>query len=189
MIDWTKYGCEDLAGFFEFCRNLEYGWVDRKGEKHKGANNSDEYALQAPAELVESRIGICWDQTELQRAWFETHGYEVETYLLYYELNEDCWPSHSILVYRNAGRFCWFEPMFNGDVVYYCGIHEYESMGELLGKLRTKFVRNGQEMGMLPECPELAKFALYEYGRPVYGINDREFYTHCRRGKKIAILR
>lgn len=187
MIDWPKYGCGDLVGFFEFCRNLEYGWVDQNGIRHEGANNSDEYALQTPMELMKSRVGICWDQTELQRAWFKVHGYEVETYLLYYELSENCWPSHSILVYHNAGHVCWFEPMFNGKVVDYCGIHDYESIDDLLGKLRTKFVRNGQAIGMLPERPELTKFALYEYGQPVYGINDREFYAHCQRGERIIL--
>lgn len=187
MLDWSKYGCEDLAGFFEFCRNLEYGWVDRAGEKHRGANNSDEYGLQSPGDLLEKRVGICWDQTELQRVWFETHGYEVKTYLLYYELSENCWPSHSILVYRDAGKFCWFEPMFSGETVYYTGIHKYNSLDELFGKLRTNFTKNAQVMGLLLQYPELMKFRMYEYARPAYGLNDREFYTHCLRGREIVL--
>lgn len=187
MLDWSKYGCEDLTGFFEFCRNLEYGWADQDGKRHHGVNDN-RYYLQSPADLLESRIGICWDQTELQRAWFETHGYEVKTYLLYYELSEDCWPSHSILVYRDAGKFCWFEPMFNGEKVYYCGIHKYDSLNELLGKLRTNFTKNAQAMELLSQYPELSRFQLYEYERPTYGLNDQEFYRHCLRGRRIELL-
>lgn len=77
MFNFEANGYAALADFFDFCRNLEYGWVDAKGRKHHGPNNSPEYHLQTPAETMARRIGICWDQTELQRAWFTAHDYDT----------------------------------------------------------------------------------------------------------------
>lgn len=185
MIDWSKHKLETMVEFFEFCRNLEYGWIDHAGRKHYEPNGSPEYFLQTPAEVLQNRIGICWDQTELQRAWFTEHNYPVETYLVYYEAREDCWPSHSILIYQEGNDFCWFEPMFNQTAIYYCGIHRAKSREEIWDKLATKFMRNGQLMGMLPQEFVAEKLAIYRYEKPTYGIDDQEFYRHCLRGEKV----
>lgn len=123
-----------MAEFFDFCQYLTfYGY---KADGFEGR-------LSSPEELVRNHVGNCWDQTELQRRWFEAHGYEVKTYLLYYYIRDDFCPSHSILVFRGKGldgdlggngedlgsfiglkhvdspsslkegKWYWFEPMFS----------------------------------------------------------------------------
>lgn len=186
MSNFTTYHLDTLPEFFDFCRNLEYGWVDAKGRKHHGPNNSPEYHLQTPDETLQRQIGICWDQTELQRAWFTARNYETTSYLLFYQL-EESWPSHSILVYREGHQYCWFEPMFNTTAIYYCGIHKYDSLEELLNHFRTKFVRNGRDSGFLPAEFEFDKLKLYAYDKPTFGITDTEFFTHCQRGTKLQL--
>lgn len=109
------------------------------------------------------QIGICWDQTELQRAWFTTHGHTATSYLIFYKL-EDSWPS-----------------------IYYCGIHKYNSLSELLNHFRTKFIRNSRDSGFLPPEFDFEKLHLYEYSKPVYGIDDVAFFTHCTRGTEIKL--
>ena len=56
----------DLMNFLE---NIEYGWVDidkniyintEKGFKKK-------YVLQKPEEVIENKVGVCYDQVELER--------------------------------------------------------------------------------------------------------------------------
>ena len=186
MLDFSIHHLDTLSNFFDFCRNLEYGWVDTNGRKHHGPNNSLEYRLQTPSETLSRQIGICWDQTELQRAWFTTHGHTATSYLIFYKL-EDSWPSHSILVYREGNQYCWFEPMFNNTAIYYCGIHKYNSLSELLNHFRTKFIRNSRDSGFLPPEFDFEKLHLYEYSKPVYGIDDVAFFTHCTRGTEIKL--
>ncbi len=166
----------DLGEFFDFCHELTLDGYRADGYAGK---------LQSPEDFVRHRVGNCWDQTELQRAWFERHGYKVKTYLLYYYLNDDCCPSHSVLMYEDEGRMKWFEPMFCGVEVEYSGVHEYKGEDEALADVRRVFAENGQKMEMLPERLEDEKWALYEYTKPKYGIEDVEFYDHCRRGKRI----
>lgn len=169
----------DFAEFFDFCQFLGYYGYKPRGFEGK---------LQSPRELVAHQVGNCWDQTELQREWFERHGYQIKTYLLYYYLNDDCCPSHSILTYRDdRGEWCWFEPMLCGTAVEYSGIHRYASEAELLQDFQQIFARFGQKSGLLPERLQAGKWSLYEYERPKYGISDSEFYAHCRRGKRREI--
>lgn len=185
--DFAKYQINDLDSLYNFCQTIEYGWIDHSGNKHHGVNDSNEYFLQSPAEVLRNQIGICWDQTELQRAWFASQGIPHETYFLYYYLSDDNCPSHSILTFTHHGKPSWFEPMFKNTEVYYAGIHSYDSIEELLANLRTKFIRNGQASGSLPKEFHLDNLNLYRYNRPDYGISCSEFYEHCRQGDKITV--
>lgn len=162
--------------FFAFCQYLGYYGYIAGGVEGK---------LQSPEEFIRHKKGNCWDQTELQREWFERRGYQVKTYLLYYYLRDDYCPSHSILTYLDEDRWCWFEPMFYGAAVEYSGVHKYFREEELLEDFKRVFALNGQRSEMLPDKIDETRWSLYEYERPSYGISDVEFYEHCRKGKRI----
>ena len=67
-----KYNISTIKEFFEYCqKNFNYGWVDQDGERHEGVNDGKTYFLQSPEELMESKLGICWDRTELYRDYFK----------------------------------------------------------------------------------------------------------------------
>ncbi|MEG0026197.1 MAG: metallophosphoesterase family protein [Bacilli bacterium] len=178
----------NIKNFFEFCKNnFDYGWTDRKGARHYESNNSKKYFLQSPLDLLESKISICWDRTELYRAFFSRLMIEYETYFLYYYINDNNCPSHSILVYYGNGKVYWFEPMFNNEKYNYCGIHEYNNIEELLVDFKNQFTENGIANGFLPKDCKDENYSCYKYFEPKYYINDSEFYNHCRKCEKIDI--
>lgn len=173
---------------FKFIKNnIQYGWVDNVNKKHYEVNNSDKYILQSPIEVIENKIGICWDLTELYRSYFQRIITEFETYLIYYYINDNCCPSHSILVYYKKNKVCWFEPLFSNEKNDYSGIHEYDSIDELLIDVKNKFIENGIIKGFLPKEINEEKISCYKYSEPKYHLNDNEFFEHCRKGKKINI--
>ena len=57
--------------------NIEYGFKDENGnniiyDTEKWDNNfNDFYYLQTSDELLKSKCGVCWDQTELERELFK----------------------------------------------------------------------------------------------------------------------
>lgn len=175
----------NINTFFEFCKNnFDYGWIDKKGIKHYETNNSEEYFLQSPIELLESKIGIGWDRTELYRVFFSRLTIEFETYFLYYYINDNNCPSHSILVYYEADKVYWFEPMFNNEKYNYCGIHEYNNIEELLTDFKKHFTLNGIANGFLPKDCEDENYSCYKYTEPKYHINHNEFYNHINKYEK-----
>lgn len=187
MVDFAKYHLNTLDQLFDFCRELKYGWVDQAGKRHLGPNDQPGFRLQSPSAVLESRLAICWEQTELQRAWFMQHHIACQTYLLYYYLSDDNCPSHSILVYREGEQYCWFEPMFQDTPIIYYGIHRYATLDALLADFRQCFTHNNQLLHILPSSPHPQNFRLYRYTQPEFSIDDTEFYQHCRQGESITI--
>ena len=131
----------DLETFYKYCKNeIKYGWMDQNVGRHTGINDGKTYSLQSPEELMTSKLGICWDRTELYRDYFDKNtDLKYETYYLFYEDYKGC-PSHSILVYYKNNKVYWFEPEFLNNEYDYSGIHEYNTLNELLVDFKKKWL-------------------------------------------------
>ena len=78
-----KNNIKSIEDLFEFAKSIHYGWVDQNKKIHSGVNDANDYSLQSPLELIENKIGICWDMTELYRCWFSTMtNLKIETYYI-----------------------------------------------------------------------------------------------------------
>ena len=56
--------------------SINYGWVDNKGCIHKEVddNFASSYILQSPKEVLNSKVGVCWDQVEFRKILFCKYG-------------------------------------------------------------------------------------------------------------------
>lgn len=185
-VNFKKYGIETIEDLFEFCEKIEYGWLDKNGQRHTGVNNNRDYTLQPPEQLLNSKIGICWDQTELHREFLQQNGCHPKTFFLYYCLSDNSCPSHSIATYQQDSKYFWFEPMFGKSSEAH-GIHVYGSEMALLKDFFRTWCRISTEFGTLPKNLSTDKFSLYGYTKPAFGINDQKFFDHCRTGKRFNI--
>ena len=185
MEKLDEYLSLNLEELFEYTRTkIEYGWVDNEGKKHFCTNSDDfQYHLQTPEETLQRKIAICWDKTELLRYYFEKHHYEIHTYFIYLYVTDDYCPSHSIITYKENGKYIWFDPSTS---INFKGIREYNSENELLLDLKRSFFANGFLNGFFDENNDLTKLYCYEYDKPNYQIRGSEFYEHCRKGRKIS---
>ena len=76
---------------------IQYGWVDNAGAKHADmAEFAEKYILQMPDELLKSRLGVCWDQVELQRKLFNDCGIAVRSFFIVH-YDEDKCPTQLIM--------------------------------------------------------------------------------------------
>lgn len=137
---------------------IKYGWIDKSGKVCGTGENDDEnhfydeYRLQVAHELISSKVGVCWDQTELERQWFlsyklpnpELDGKEtlVPFIVLYMEIEdgENC-PSHTTLIYKHPGSTSevkWFEHSWD----QYRGIHTYPTLKECITDIMMKFKKS-----------------------------------------------
>ena len=172
---WNYYTEVDVM---ELMSDIEYGWVDQDNQKHIGDYDSFpyHYKLQSPKEVMKNKLGVCFDQVELERYYFK--GYDIKTYfIIYYDDNN--YPNHTFLTFQKNNKYYWFEHSWE----VYRGIHEYNTLNELFDDVKKKFIET-----LLNSDYTLENLAMYEYQKPDYYISMIDFYKHCEEGKEIDII-
>ena len=185
-LNMKKYNLSTREAFFEYCqKEFDYGWIDQDRNRHEGVNDGKSYLLQSPEELMESKLGICWDRTELYRDYFKNMtSFKFETYYLLYEDGKGC-PSHTILVYYNNNQVYWFEPMFQNKECYYSGIHKYNNLNDLLSDFKNIWIKNAIINKMIPKKYNDNNILIYRYDKPKYHINGYEMREHINNSQLI----
>ncbi len=156
-----------------------YGWTDKQSNIKYEVDNtfSSNYILQSPNQVLESKVGVCWDQVELERYYFNKTNLVHKTFFIVHYDNDKC-PTHTFLIYYKNNKVYWFEHSWTK----YIGIHEYNSINELLKDIKQKFITT--ELNNNYNSNDLV---IYEYTKPKYGIGVLEFYKHCETGNQVRI--
>ncbi|MBR1718275.1 MAG: hypothetical protein IJ715_03285 [Bacilli bacterium] len=130
------------------------------------------YHLLSPDELIKSKYGVCWDQVELERYYLDKQNIKSNTYFIV-EYDDKIYPTHTFLTVEDNNKFYWFEHSWYP----YRGIHEYDSINELLKDVKLKFSKN----------KNIDDIVIYKYDKPNYKISSNEFFKHCESGKRVNI--
>ena len=167
---------EDIMNIMNY---IQYGYMDIKGKIHKDVDDkfSTLYRLQSPQETLKNKIGVCWDQVELERYLFEGKKIKFKTFFIVHYDNDKC-PTHTFLIYNDNNKFYWFEHSWKK----HRGIYVYDSELEALKDIKDKFIKDE-----LINKYNYRNLCIYEYSKPNYGINVLDFYKHCENGNNITI--
>lgn len=173
---WNYYNEFEITNLM---KEIKYGWIDKNNNKYTIVNEdfSNHYILQSPKEVIKTKLGVCWDQVELERYYFKGNDWNVKTYFLVHYGNDKC-PTHTFLTFEKNNKHYWFEHSWEK----FRGIHEYNSINELLLDVRKKFISYE-----LNNQYEKSNLVLREYKKPKYHISVQEFYKHCEKGKVIDL--
>lgn len=163
---------------------IEYGFMSKKDgridSKHKKFDDEKyfykEYYLQSPGELLESKLGVCWDQTELERAWFNEKG--INNTIIYIEIldNKDI-PSHTFLVYETEKDFRWFEHSWDA----FKGIHTFTKLRDLISTVITNHQKFNNDTTSPVNIRLLSK-------APSFHISCDEFMEYARKQLSIDLV-
>lgn len=126
--------------------------------------------------VLNTNIGTCWDQVELEREWFFYHNYKFKTYFICFDIKENH-ATHTFLVYEDNNKYYYFEHSFET----YKGIHEFESLNELLKyvvKNQIKFVLGNNDFNY-----NLSDYVvLFEYNKPNKDCSVDDFFDNIKTG-------
>lgn len=159
-------------------KNISYGYMDSAGQSH-GDDIDDEdffkaYRLQKPEEMMTSRVGVCWDQTEFERVWFDKHW--GGTFDIFYLISDEQpgYDTHTCVVYKETYRgsppkYFWFENSWEP----HRGIHAFNSVNEALEDIRSKFLK----FHGLSKADKLNVHRLVK--PPKFGISCQEFLEYA----------
>ena len=150
---------------------IEFGYVDIDENVHYeiDAGFRDNYSLQAPRTLMKSFVGTCFDEVELIRKFFNEKEIYAETYFIISK-GAGTVQNHAFVIFEQDDNWGWFENYWKE----YEGIHYYISKERLLKDVYDKFVA---------QCGRVSIVSLYQYDKPEYGINYKEFIDHCMEGR------
>ncbi len=155
--------------------NIEYGWLDKENKKcvEMGKKFLDNYRLASPKEVLQNKVGICWDQVELERYYLSRTNWKIKTFcLIYKDGNND--PTHTFITFEKKNKFYWFEHAWDK-----CrGMHEYTTLKKMLKDVELQFIKIELKSNVIKQ-----NLLLYEYRKPKSHLNCQEFYDFCQKGK------
>ena len=167
----------EFKNIFNYMKKIEYGWVDKYNKKYyTNEEFSQKYVLQNVKNMKKNKIGVCWDQVELERYLFNKKKIETETYFLVYYNKQEC-PTHTFLIYNNNNKFYWFEHAFSK----YKGIHQYLTKVDLLNDVAYYFLNYNNI-----ENFNIKNLKLFRYETAKGGMVIEEFYNHCENGEDVT---
>ena len=172
----------DLNLVLEKMDDIKYGFVDNKKNiypddlKDWDSNFGKLYHLQDPKDLIKNKYGVCWDQVELERFYLDKEKINSKSYfIIAYDGKIE--PTHTfIVVHKN--KYYWLEHSWEP----YRGIHEYETLDELLNDVKDKFEKSIKKQNVKDY-----EIAIFEYNKPKYNLSCIEFMEHCEHGSKMDI--
>lgn len=180
---------EELLKFME--ENIKFGLY---GTNKKLYDTSDLDALElaneiywnlsSPANTLKLGYGQILDQVELERDWFSSHGYECKTIYITFLLEQaNSYPTHAYLAYKDNGKWKWFENCDKANL----GIHEYESISDLITDQMTKHVRLTERFNPLDQ-ESLDCLHIFEYDKPKYGVNSKDMKQYILHSIEVPIV-
>lgn len=147
---------------------IKLGYRDKAGNLYVGFkyNFKDIFYLQSPKQLMESKVGSCFDQVELERYLVNKLGVDCRTYFVMYP-DDDMDYGHTFLVYKDSKFYYWLEHAW----YKYRGVHVYNSKEELFNDVVLKFLDS------IPDG-SIRKVKMYMYEKPRFGINYVKLFSH-----------
>lgn len=147
--------------------NIEYGYLTRRGkiELEDYSDFYHQYRLQSPRQVVENRVGVCWDQVELERYIFSKYiKLPFETY--YIVCNNRERGTHTFLIYKKDGKSYYFENSYEK----FRGIKEFNNTKDII-----KYVG----ANVLADNPDATSYETFKYNKPRDGSSVQQFMDYC----------
>ncbi len=156
---------------------IKFGYRDKNGSLYSGFDRDfkDNYYLQSPKQLLESRVGIAFDVVELERDLVSKLNAEYRTYFMYYP-DDDMDYAHAFLIYKDSKKYYWLENSW----LKYKGVHIYDTKDDLLSDVLEKFVKTIKD-------GDIKKVKLFIYDKPRSGIGYVKYFSHCINSRAIKI--
>jgi len=157
---------EDLLEWME-C--IDYGWMDSDHKKRKGDFDEndfwDNYSMLLPNEVLEYKVGVCWDQTIFEAYVFKKlFDFETKTiFIQQYKVG-----THTFLIYKKNDKWYHFENSFHK----YRGIHgPYGSIEDIVEDVYDAMEKEDSGTGY-----EWIEMDIKDFTRK---LSSKEFMDNC----------
>ena len=164
--------------FYAWMRaNLHYGYFVKDNKPHVGFEEFFElYRLPAPEEVVKNKLGVCWGQTHLEQAWFNSKDYT--NHVFYIELTSlRQRPTHTFLIFEETDGSMWYFESSWGDRAQLTRITSLKDLVTNTVKAMIDF--ESEQAGKQVNVPDESVFVSRVPIIPPYGCTCEEYMGFC----------
>lgn len=155
--------------------NIQYGYVNNKNKtisKIDPKKFVKDYKLQSPEELYISKHGVCWDQVEFERYFFEKM--KIKHICVYIELGTKNSTTHTFIIFEEKNKKWLFEHSYDK----YKGIHgPFDKNLPIIKDVYEKMVKDEEE--------KPSSCSVFVLDKPEYGLGCQEYMDFARSGLEI----
>ena len=159
-------------------KDIEYGYLYQGKDISETEDLAKYYTLNSPEKTIKDKMGVCWDQVELERKYFNELNVKTKSYFIC-NYDGSFFPTHTFLVVFINNKYYYFENAW----MPYKGVEEFNSLRELLKEVVSRFNKMCIDKYDLKESDTV----IYEYDMPKFNISGKDFFTYCENGTKINI--
>ena len=148
-------------------RPIRYGILTKSGQKIVSGDIDEDtyytqYILMTPKQVIDYKLGVCWDQVEFERAYCIKNNIPHSTFLS----KNAIWESHTFLVFKTEdNKFYWFENSWYTER----GIHgPFTSVKDIFKTI-------------IKQTKSKTPLKFYKYGKPQYGCSCKDFMKFSSR--------
>jgi len=126
--DELELDVETPEELLEWMDCIEYGWMDKDYKEKNDFGNEfwDDYSMLLPHEVLEHKVGVCWDQTVFENHIFDNQ-FDFPHHMIFVQQFKVS--THAFLVYEKDDGWYWFEHSFDDNK----GIHgPFESVQDIV---------------------------------------------------------
>ncbi|MBQ3306577.1 MAG: hypothetical protein IJG68_00130 [Bacilli bacterium] len=126
--------------------------------------------------ILKHGLGICWDQVELERTWFEENHYKTKTFFIwfYYPNEDNSFITHTYLVYQDHNKYYYFEHSDEKNK----GIYSFNTLKDAIKYQMEKHISFHKDLGYSITEEELNHIEIREFERPNYPCDNEAYMNH-----------
>ena len=131
------------------------------------------YQLQSVNDILQTRVGNCFDMVEFERKWFSSHGYQTKTFFEMVLLDyNNSYSMHTFLIYQENDS--WF--LFEFSDFMHRGIFKFSTLKELLKYQKNNYVTILKSQSIKEK--ELEKMIVKEFRKPKSEITASQYLDY-----------
>lgn len=161
--------------------DIKYGFIDNKNTIHTPDDNDyvkefvTNYKLCCNNELMEKKVGICWDQVELVRYYLDKNEIKGESYVIVCYDNEMD-PTHTFIVVNGKEKVYLVEQAWKE----FYGVYEFDNINELFDNVIDKF-----KSKLNKKTDDKLDIRIYLYDKPEKNYDCMSFYEMFSKGIRV----
>lgn len=171
---------EKINDILNKMKEISYGWIDKYNMLHRHSKRNfflENYQFMSIEQILNSKVGTCFEQTSLVKYYLDQENIENYTYIIIYN-DPDKIARHTVCIAHAEGKYYLMDSswLVNAKQTVYANFED----------ILIDIIKHYPKIYKIDDFDKNL-IEIYEYDNPTPGMNYFEFSEHAKKGKIINI--